>query len=220
MNNVSVSTEKVLLINKKVVNEYYKCVHASCLGDYEAMKQFQKAHPNEYSRFQSVHRKRTRLHACIGAMKIVSEEVYFGTLTYNGAKNENKRSTKRKEAFKTLNALCEYVVLIEEFGEKNGRYHIHFIATLRKGKNFQDFTSVWHSRQNLRLLKDNENVAQYMCKYLSKDLPRIRCNKPLVSLEKAYKNGLIMERDKFYDLGTEYQVQKTHKLNVFDLLDE
>ena len=220
MNNVSVSTAKVLLINKDIVKEYYECVRASCFGEYEAMKQFQKKYPLQYSRFQAVHRKRTRIKSCIGAMKIVSNEIYFGTLTFNDSKNENKRSTKRKEAFKKLNALCEYVVLIEEFGEKNGRYHIHFIATLKKGENFHSFRRIWHSRQNLRLLQDNENVAQYMCKYLSKDLPRVRCNKPLVALEKAYKRGVVMERDKFYDLGTKYQVQKTHSLNVFDLLED
>lgn len=219
MEQVVVSTEKVLLINKNVIKEYYNAVRMSSLGEYDVMKDFQRMHPLEFRRFNAVHRKRTRIKHCIASMKIISDEVYFGTLTFNERKNYNKIETKRKEAFKRLNALFEYFVLIEELGEENGRYHIHFLGTFKEDHNFQDFQRVWHSRQNLRKLQDNENVSQYMCKYLSKDLPRIRCNKALVRLEKAYKDGLLMERDHFDTLGTEYQCKKVHFMNAFDLME-
>lgn len=219
MKNVVSSTEEVLLLNQSVIREYYNAVRMSSLGEYDFMKDFQRMHPLEFRRFSAVHRKRTRIKHCIAAMKIISEEVYFGTLTFNERKNVNKIQTKRKEAFKKLNAIFEYFVLVEEFGEENGRFHVHFIGTFKEDHNFNDLRRIWHSRQNLRKLRDNENVSQYLCKYMSKDLPRVRCNKPLVRLEKGYKSGLLMERDKFMTLGTEYQCKKIHFVNAFDFTE-
>jgi len=216
---VSGASSKALLLNKEVIKEYYNCVYEASLGEYQPMKDFQRVHPLEYRRFNAVHRKRTRIKHCIASMKVVAPKVYFGCLTFKKEKDENKITTKRKEAFKTLNSLFEYVLLIEELGSKKERYHVHFLATFKEGKNFQDFRRIWHSRQNLRELQDNENVSQYMCKYLSKDLPRVRCNKALVRLEKAYRSGLIMERDKFFTLGTEYQCKKVHFMNAFDFVE-
>lgn len=216
---VSSASSKALLISKDIVKLYYNCVHQASLGEYEAMKQFQREYPSVYKRFNAIHRKRTRIKHSISAMKVVAPKVYFGCLTFNEEKDANKISTKRREAFKDLNSIFEYVLLIEELGSKKERYHVHFLATFKEGKNFQDFRRIWHSRQNLRELQENENVSQYMCKYLSKDLPRIRCNKALVRLEKAYKLGLLMERDHFDSLGTEFQCKKIHFVNAFDLLE-
>lgn len=208
METITQGAEKAPLIDKAIISKYYEAVRASVLGEYGAMKAFALCYPQEYKRFSAVHRKRTRIKICIEAMKEVSTEVYFGTLTFNGAKDANKRSTKRKEAFKFLNRFFQYVLLVEELGGTKGRFHIHFVGTFKKGATFQKFTSAWHSRQNLRELKGTENISQYLCKYISKDLPRIHCNKPLIALEKAFKVGLSMERDKFYTLGVAYQLNK------------
>ncbi len=208
MKTITQGAEKAPLIDKAIISKYYEAVRASTFGEYGAMEAFALCYPKEYKRFSAVHRKRARIKTCIEAMKAISTEVYFGTLTFNGAKDENKRATKRKEAFKFLNRFFQYVLLVEEFGETKGRYHIHFVGTFKEGTTFQSFTHAWHSRQNLRELKGTENVSQYLCKYISKELPRVRCNKPLIALEKAYKLGLSMERDKFYTLGVVYQLRK------------
>lgn len=217
-NNLA-SASMALLINKDIVRRYYDAVHDLFNSYEETMEEFKRVYPLAYQRFSAVHRKRTRIKHCLSAMKIVSDKVYFGTLTFNVSKNENKIATKRKEAFKFLNSVFEYVLLVEEEGSERGRYHVHFLGTFKEGKDFSSFKSGWHSRQNLRLLKDNENVAQYLCKYLTKDLPRVRCNKPLIALEKGYKKGLIMERAHFSTGGTEESVLKVHFMNAFDFVE-
>jgi len=191
----SVTDSNKALLDKSIINLYYKAVEASLYEDFECMKEFMRQYPLEYKRFSAVHRKRVVIRESISAMKTISDKIYFGTLTFNNAKNLNKLVCKRKEAFKKLNAEFEYVLLVEEYGEDNGRYHIHFLGVFRQDHCFDSFIRAWsHSRQNLRLLHEHENVSQYLCKYLVKDLPRVRRNKALVSLARAYHSAKSLQR--------------------------
>lgn len=192
--NVNQAYEEYAL-NKSVITLYYEAIASGICEDYLPMQLFKQKYPEQYKRFNAVHRRRATIHESISAMKIISDKIYFGTLTFNNAKNSNKLVCKRKEAFKRLNTEFEYVLLVEEYGEDNGRYHIHFLGLFKKDHDFDSFVRSWsHSRQNLRLLNDNENVAQYLCKYLCKDLPRIRRNKALVSLARSYHAAKSLQR--------------------------
>jgi len=181
-------------IDKDIVKEYYEAVHYAVWDDYFPMKQFKEKYPNEYRHFSAVHRKRVLINSNVEAMKTLKSALYFGTLTYDSKKDRNSIEYKRKEAFAYLNSLFEFVLLVEEYGEENGRYHVHFVGNFRENKTFNDFIKGWHSRQNLRLLREDENISQYLCKYISKQLPRIRRNKRLVALERVYNQKKALKR--------------------------
>lgn len=175
-------------ISKEIIDDYYACVRC-CSEHYDNsyLKEFKEKHPKEYAFLSAVHHKRASINLSIRAMLAVREKIYFGTLTFNAAKNDNQNRSKRKEAFKFLNKLFRFVLLVEELGEEKGRYHIHFLGTFNKGYSFSDFAKGWHSRQNLREVNMKENVASYLCKYVGKDLPRLRRNRRLVALVSWYR---------------------------------
>lgn len=174
---------------QEIISLYVEARRACCeYDDFDKMRAFKKLFPNEYKRFSAVARKRCEIRKSVDAMGVLGRDVYFGTLTYNNAKNRNKEEIKRKEAFEKLNSVFEYVLLVEEYGEDTNRYHIHFLGVFRANKDFDSFKAVWsHSRQNLRLLDSNSKIDKYLCKYLTKDLPRLRRNKRLCGLVKRYK---------------------------------
>lgn len=116
---------------KDIVKLYYEAVRdAADYEDYEPLAVFKSLFPQEYKHFCKVHYRRSAIHKCIDAMKSVSSKVYFGTLTFKSSKNRNKIETKRKEAEKKLNSEFSYWLMVEEYGEDNGRYHIHFLGYL------------------------------------------------------------------------------------------
>lgn len=195
MKNEMTASEKEVFINKEVWQLY-------CLArrdqiryeDHRAMSIFKHEYPQAYSHFQKVARLRNEIHKDYAAMKSVCDKIYFGTLTFNTKKNKNKEATKRKEAFKKLNTIFKYVLLVEEYGCENGRYHIHFLACFSKVKDFNSFITLWHSRQNLEECCDN-NVGKYLVTYVVKDLPRLHRNTFLVALRNkvsVVKNKIFM----------------------------
>ena len=206
-----------LELTKEIIKEYYSCYRSSYIDFYdEPMKAFRNAHPKEYKHLCSVHRCRSVLNKNIEALKTLNEVLYFGTLTFDETKDHNKTQSKRKEAFRFLNSLFEFVLLVEENGEEKGRYHIHFVANFKEGKTFNDFKEGWHSRQNLRILRENESISQYLCKYLSKDLPRVRRNKKLIELERYASKHRRLKRT-FPSLYSSSVKQKIFQLTIFDL---
>lgn len=211
-------TNEGVCLNKKILSEYYEAVGDAMCCDTFPMKVFAERYPEAYKHLSAVHRKRATIKRSIEAMRELTEDLYFGTLTYNKVKDSNKITTKRKEAFNTLNRLFEYVVLVEEYGESGNRYHIHFVGMFRVGKTFADFTSAWHSRQNLRVLASGENVAQYLCKYFTKDLPRVRRNKSLVRLEKAFSSARHLAKLFPSSFDTETACLNYHFINAIDEL--
>lgn len=153
-------------------------------GDYGLLEDIRELYPNEFKHFSGVSRCRRNIERNINAMASLGLPLYFGTLTFNNDKNDNKESYKLEESFKFLNEYFEYFVLVEEYGGDNGRYHIHFVGVFNVGYDFEMFCKGWHSRQNLQEVREIEQVKRYMVKYVSKQVPRIRRNKRLVAFEK------------------------------------
>lgn len=203
-------------ITKDILKDYYACVRC-CAEHYfsQPMKEFKEKHPKEFARLSAVHHKRFALNKNVAVLKELDEKIYFGTLTFNDKKDKNKIQTKRKEAFKRLNDLFEFVVLIEEEGSMNGRYHIHFLGNFKEGKSFKDFKKLWHSRQNLRELRQNENISQYLCKYMSKQLPRIRRNKRMIELERKVSRVKPLKRS-FPKLYQKHVNESIFLISAFD----
>lgn len=216
----SVELAPNVVLDNQVIKEYYDAVYYGVFEDYTPMKMFAEKYPVQFKHLSAVHRRRVVIRESLEAMKIVSEEVYFGTLTFNNEKNENKVESKRKEAFKKLNELFEYVLLVEEYGSDNGRYHIHFLGVFKLDHNFESFKTAWnHSRQELRRVNSREKVAQYLCKYLIKDLPRIRRNRKLVALAREYHKARSLQRY-FKDVKEFDPVYKCRNYHFISVLDE
>ena len=182
------ASEREAFNNKEIREKYFLCVRDMAkYEEFSGMNWFKHEYPEQFAFYSKVHRLRNEIKKDYEAMKLVSEKVYFGTLTFNAAKNQNKVETKRKDAFQKLNSIFKYVLLVEEYGGVNGRYHIHFLAAFPKDHNFNNFITLWHSRQNLEECSDN-NVGKYLVSYVVKDLPRLRRNRLLVHLREKVSN--------------------------------
>ena len=203
-------------ISKDIVKEYYEAMRYANEYFDDPMKEFIKKYPLEFRRLNAVHHKRVLINSNVEAMKTLKSVLYFGCLTYDNKKDRNKIECKRKEAFAYLNSLFEFVLLVEEYGEENGRYHVHFVGNFKENKTFNDFVNGWHSRQNLRVLRENEKISQYLCKYLSKQLPRIRRNKKLIQLERAYHKHKRLKRT-FPTLFEDLMNKNIFQISIFDL---
>lgn len=195
--NEDVRSDNFVLLNDYVISLYYHAVERAWkFNEWEYMEQFAKDFPVEYKRFTQVHAKRSKVRECYEAMKVLSSEVYFGTLTFNTIKNNNKEECKRKEVWNKMEDVFEYLLVVEEYGENNGRYHIHFLGVFKEDQNFQSFVEAWkESRQNIERVRSSDKVCKYLVKYLSKDLPRIRRNKRLVRLCKVYHKSKVLRRN-------------------------
>lgn len=180
------ASQKEAFYNQEVREKYFNAVKCAMKWEeYDALCDFKRKYPEQFSFFQKVHRLRSEINKDLQVMKMVSSEIYFGTLTFNAAKNKNKEACKRKEAFEKLKRIFKYVLLVEEYGGVNGRFHIHFLAAFKNDHNFHDFTKMWHSRQNIKEVND-DNVGKYLVSYVVKDLPRLHRNRELCWLRKKY----------------------------------
>jgi len=203
-------------VPQDIVKKYYEAMRYANEYFDDPMKEFIKEYPLEYKRLSAVHRKRVAINSNVEAMKTLGEVLYFGTLTYDNVKDQNKIETKRKEAFAYLNSLFEFVLLVEEYGEEKERYHVHFVGNFKENRTFNDFVEGWHSRQNLRVLREDEHISSYLCKYMSKQLPRIRRNKKLIALEREYHKRKGLKRS-FPMLFTQGMNKKIFEITIFDL---
>ena len=203
-------------VTPDIVKKYYDAMR--CANEYfdDPMKEFIKEYPLAYKRLNSVHCKRVKINSNIEALRTLGLPLQFGTLTYDESKDHNKIESKRKEAFAYLNSIFKYVLLIEEYGENKGRYHVHFVGVYRENKTFEDFINGWHSRQNIETLHDDKKVGAYLCKYLAKQTPRLRRNKALVSLERAFHKHKRLKRS-FPTLFEEVMKQNITSITIFDL---
>lgn len=214
--------QKTALTDKvsfNLLKEYYDAMHQFFdEANFEPLDNFKLEHKEEFKFLNAIHQRRTALNKNLEAMQALHKGCYFGTLTFNKGKDANKVKTKRREAFLRLNELFEFVLLVEEYGELRGRYHIHFVGVFRDGKDFEDFRKCWHSRQNLEKVQSTKKTSQYLVKYVCKEIPRLRRNKGLVRLERAYRNGKALEKSGFASLGPQYQINRVLALNAFDEL--
>jgi len=213
-------SSKLTDFDSSLLDSYYKAVSDIVHFDsYAFMEELKERYPEQIAFFLKVGTLRKKVRANIEALKDLNVPLYFGTLTFDCVKDKNKEKTKRRESFLFLNKLFLYFLAVEEYGEENGRYHIHFVGAFRAGKGFEDFR-LWHSRQNLEKVNSIDGVCRYLIKYVSKQLPRLRRNKNLVALEKLHSKCVRVRKMWCYDaVNNSFEKQlKEMKSNVF-LLD-
>ena len=164
-------------LDTQVLQEWRQAVINSQFGYYNSVEEFQK--------ITAMYRKRGVLKDCLNAMQDMNELVYWFTLTFNNKKDLNNVESKRKDAQRFLNKICICYVMVEEYGEDNGRYHIHGFLCFKYGFGFVDFCE-WHSRQKIELMDDSKlkKKVRYLTKYAVKQVPRIRKSKTMVQLTK------------------------------------
>ena len=93
---------------------------------------FKELHPLEYSSITKCWRKRAILYDCFKTLEATQHDVYWGALTFDNEHDKTSIENKRKQAIRHLNKCFVAWVMVEEFGEDNGRYHIHFIAIFKR----------------------------------------------------------------------------------------
>lgn len=192
--------EEKTLINESILKEWSSAVYNSCFhGNGEPIKSFKEKHREEYKLITAMYRKRVAINETLDIMEDMNEPIYWFTLTFNNDKDSNLVETKRKDAEKFLNSMCQCYLMVEEYGEDNGRYHIHGFLCFKYGFGFVDFTS-WHSRQKIELLneeKKKKKKVRYLTKYAVKSVPRIRRSKTLSKLYMFYRHKKVL-RKSFY----------------------
>ena len=177
---------KEILIGKETKKEYLSALYNLQFGSRTLMADFIKNHPSEYKLITTMYRRRCDLTDTIETMKLLNEPIYWFTLTFNNEKDTNNIETKRKEAQRFLNHICSVYVMVEEFGEDNGRYHIHGFLCFKYGFGFVDFVQ-WHSRQKIIELDNANKRIKYLTDYSTKQAPRIRRSKSLSALYTYFK---------------------------------
>lgn len=200
------------MLNEEVKNAYFNALYNQQNGSNASMMLFKNEFPKEFALINGAYHKRAKIRENIKAMQEVGT-VYFGTLTFDNEKDKNKEVTKRKECWSFLNSLFSCLLLVEEHGEKNGRYHVHFVGIFKSDKHFKEFRQ-WHSRQNLEIVKKVQKVVNYICDYVVKDLPRIRRNKPLIKLCNEYKT---LKRSREIGFTFYEDVFKSKLFSIIDL---
>lgn len=177
---------KEILIGKETKKEYLSALYNLQFGSRALMADFIKNHPSEYKLITTMYRRRCDLTDTIETMKLLNEPIYWFTLTFNNEKDTNNIETKRKDAQRFLNKICSVYVMVEEFGEDNGRYHIHGFLCFKYGFGFVDFVQ-WHSRQKIIELDNANKRIKYLTDYSTKQAPRIRRSKSLSALYTYFK---------------------------------
>lgn len=163
---------------KKYINALYNCQD----GNYFAMKNFQSEYPNEYSFMNAQFRQRSKIIDCVDAIYHSGNVPYFGALTFDDKHDKSSEENKRKQAIRLLNLVFVAWVMVEEYGEENGRYHIHFIGCFRYNKTMSDFHNEWHSHSQIERVKNARKTARYLTNYMEKQVPRIRKSKSMVEM--------------------------------------
>ena len=182
-------------ITEEVLNEWRNAVLNSVNGYHDAVLRFKENHEEEYKLITSMYRKRCVLTDCLKVMTDMNEKIYWFTLTFNNDKDTNKIETKRKDATRFLNRLSICYVIVEEYGEDNGRYHIHGFLCFKYGFGFIDFCE-WHSRQKIEELTPSKikKKIKYLTKYATKSVPRIRKSKTMSKLYQFYATKKTFRR--------------------------
>lgn len=191
-----------MVITEELRKEYFDALNNQEMSwNAQPMTEFRINHPLEYQYINSVYHKRCKLKKDIKCLFSVSENVYFGTLTFDNEEDKKKEITKRKNAFKFLNNIFGLWCCVEEHGEDNGRYHLHCIGVFRQGKTFNDWFA-WSGREDIKKIKKNQcnKVASYLCDYMSKASPRLRRNKLFVQVSRLYQ-----KRKSLNNRGWNYQ---------------
>lgn len=180
----------MITITEEQYSQWRNAVLNASAGCNIGINKFSKDYPELYKHISSMLRKRTKLKSTIEAYKSISEFIYWGSLTWNEEHDGANEETKRKQALRFFEKFFKLYTFVEEYGEENGRYHIHFLGVLKdKGITYDVMRSEWHSFIQIECLKPYQvnKKVKYLTKYCVKQVPRVRMNKRSVALLKDYK---------------------------------
>lgn len=174
-------------LNEQLLKDYREAIYNSQEGHTELLDKFKVEHKEEFNLFSKMYRKRTSIKSTLEVMYDMNEPVYWFTLTFNNKLDLNSVETKRKYACRFLKEIAPIYLMVEEYGEDNGRYHIHGFLVFKYGCGFEDFRK-WPSRQKLEEIKEDKckKKTRYLTNYTCKSVPRIRRSKQLVQFFNYY----------------------------------
>lgn len=185
----------------EILKEYFSCLYNQQNGNNEPMQRFKLSFPKEYGIINGMYHKRVKLAKILDFMNSLGK-VYFGCLTFNDEQNSKDEPTKRKQAWRHLNNIFKVVVMVEEYGSINDRYHIHFMGVFRDGKTFFDFFK-WHSKTDIEMVKSKRKVTRYLCDYIAKQVPKIRQNQALICGMRHYLKSKSWKNHGFHSFATD-----------------
>lgn len=205
------------MLNDVILKDWNNTLCNVGAGHFNAMADFKSLYPEEYKFLNSMLEKRKKIRRNVKAMRTMSDYIYWGTLTYDNEFNDLLETTKRKQALTFLNKHFVCWLLVEEYGTKSGRYHIHFLAIKEYAceVNYEVMRSDWHSFIEIERIPKwkQERKIKYLTNYITKNIPRIRRNKRLIALDNDYHHLDSLNRCGFDFYRTTY-----YKNNA-DLLD-
>lgn len=172
-------------------------------GNYQGLKSFKTDYPDLFQHLQGMSTKRKQIKSAINTMSIVGA-IYWITLTFDNLHDMKTEKIKRLAAWRWFDKYCGAVLMVEEYGEDKGRYHIHALATWKDNSiPYTDAYNDWPSRCEIERLKEwqYERKARYLTKYIIKQVPRIRRNKVLIALEAHYRHFVSMHNLHFESLS-------------------
>lgn len=184
------------LVSKSIIKEWQNAILNSQNGYNNLVKEFKDKYPKEYKVITTMYRKRVGIKECLQVMEDMNEPIYWFTLTFNNSKDVNAIETKRKDAQRFLERMTICYLMVEEFGEDKGRYHVHGFLCFKYGYGFLDFKE-WHSRQKIECLEEEwkkKKKTRYLTKYASKSIPRLRRSKTMSLLCNYQKSHKGMRR--------------------------
>ena len=200
----------MLTITKEQYDEWRNAIYNAQSGHTQSVNNFKSKYPELFKHISSMLRKRTKLKSIIEAYKTISEYIYWGSLTWDNEHNDLEEKTKRKQALRFFDKFFKLYTFVEEYGEENGRYHIHFLGVLRdKDITYESMYSCWHSRSEIECLKPYQcsKKVKYLTKYCVKQVPRVRMDKRSVKLLKQHKRYKHMTGIGFSFFESEYNEQ-------------
>lgn len=175
-------------LNEDLKREYFSALYNLQDGHSEPMKRFKDEHPDVFSLINTNYHKRVVIRENLYAMKECNSggDLVFGTLTFDEEHIEQSDETKRKQATRHLNKFMSAFLFVEEYGEDNNRYHLHFIGLLNQGVEYSEFLLAWHSRAQIEKVISVNKATNYLTDYVSKQAPRIRRNAALIAACRHY----------------------------------
>lgn len=179
-----------------LAREYFSALYNLQDGNSGPMDRFKSEHFELYKVVNANYHKRKKLRENIKAMKSVSPNgsLCFGALTFDAEHDGYDAKTKRQQVGRHLNKYLSAYLFVEEYGEDNGRYHIHFIGLLRNSVTYLDFCNAWHSRAQIEKVISIKRAVNYLTDYVVKQAPRIRRNKVLVDMFNHYQKSESWKR--------------------------
>lgn len=210
-------------ITKGLVLDYneHKKVYLNDLNDYlegiigkdelNASKALFDAYRNGESKedIKALEYKRTklsRIKSYYDAMSFYAvasfRRIFWFTLTWdNESRAKRKEKDLLRQAQRFLDGLSDTYLIVSEYGEKNGNFHLHGYL-VGNDDTFSGFIK-WPFRQNIVDItpkgnksdfKSRRRYTNYICSYISKESPRIRPTKHLSRINEVFKSTKRLQK--------------------------